>query len=176
MAILGYIAVKYPRTPPERPPTLHTRTPISQAIMWSEHNVARSRDTGSCTTCLGSPSSPGLTAFREWLSTPCPGAHIPLARSGARPQRLPDGSTLAIRGVRTHPSHLLAVLRGWFYCTRCGRVAGLRVRLLGTQCPGLPNRSGHNTLVSLRAGHLPRGRLCWPDQASSSGGGPLLAL
>ena len=85
---------------------------------------------------------------------------------------VPQSLSVRIAGRVLHSSHKLRVYRHLYFCTECGKIAGIRVQQLADLCKplqvsdlsGRQVPAGTRNLRRLAQGELPFGSPFWPDQ------------
>ena len=147
--------------------------PFEQAIFLSNHVPIFGHKAVQCAKC-GDFASGSHTALLQWLSSACRGDDYSqmLGKSQAQPMPVPSCLSVRIAGRVLHDSHRLRVYRHLYYCTECGKIAGIRVQQLADPCRplevsdlmGRQVPAGTRNLRRLAKGELPFGSPCWPDQ------------
>ena len=163
LAIVAHLLVHHPLAP-QAPLTrrLVGLSTVGRSLAGS-HVISFASGNFSCSRCFRGRRV-GMRTLNAWLEGP----YVPdpaLARAvagGVRPTPLDPGTHVSVRGKYLHPSHPLAVYRGLFYCTACGRVSSQAVRALFLPCPGFALVSGRNKLRDISRGLLPWGMDAWP--------------
>ena len=180
VAILGELVTQFPRQgayqgidDKRRGWWKVPKMPLEQAIFLSKHVPVFGFRSVLCAKC-GEYASGTHTALLQWLFAGCSGNDYSqmLGRSRTQPMPVPMNLSVRIAGRVLHCSHRLRVYRHLYYCTECGKIAGIRVQQLADPCKplGVSDLSGRQVpagtrnLRRLAQGELPFGSPFWPDQ------------
>ena len=151
---------------------------LSRSLFESSHSVVMGYGYAYCARCGEHISNCRYEDIKQWMRTPCQGDDYSSVLSQSRGEvvRVPRRLRIWVADRLLHDSHELRVFRHLFFCQACGKVAGLRVMQLGSECLPLVAADfsgryvphGVRNLRRLGQQRLPQGTPCWPDQVPVS--------
>ena len=106
-----------------------------------------------CNGCYRSATkgTPAASRIFARVCIPPPEAHL----------RQPVRVSLIHTGI--HHSHIMAVYKGLYHCTKCGSILGTRIVKLGNSCIVPPSVAGKRNLDCISKDKFPQGVSEWPS-------------
>ena len=129
---------------------------IEEEMIGSQHKciLAAKGTRIQCTDCLSSVSINATLQVRSFLRGICPGART--TKTDLTTIKQPD---IHVGKQSIHPSHVVKMLKGCFWCNTCGACSQslTKLQLLAKKCEGkpAPRTNGSYNLSSLQKGNLP---------------------
>ena len=137
------------------PKAVVPRTPLTQLIAASQHDLVLNNGTWKCMACHSVFTSENKK-FKEFISTECV---PPKAVSGDFAFK----GTININGQSSHSTHSLRIYRGIFYCVKCGGLGHKKLDLLAGHCSTVKEH-GSRVIAKIGLGLLPPGISAWPSE------------
>ena len=136
-------------------------------VLQSSHRFTYNGRTLQCCRCHQvSPANP--QSVKQWLRTPCVPNHAlirTLHVGTTKPTDVPREQRIVVCRQTIHASHILAVYRGLYFCTRCGYHGSKKIQKLTSECKGMDSKKAIARVIALRQGSLPSGLACWPTDS-----------
>ena len=159
---------KIPKQPAEHTATMS----IAAHAMASQHSFTSFGKTLFCYKCHQT-SPKGIASIRQWLATSCrPDTMLQATYTAGtvRPTRIPPERAIRVGNATIHPTHIIFIFRGLYFCRNCSCFAIKKLENLARPCdpagkgPGDAKRK-RLAAIALLQGKLPRGVHQWPNSS-----------